>query len=95
MTSIYDEDDRLNASPNYLPLIGTDIEINANVSGDHVVVRVNKGGVQICRVQLRNAVASLSGDQLLNFSVVSPDFVFKIGDTADGIARLKRAVGLA
>ena len=95
MTSIYDEDDRLNAPPNHLPLIGADIEINANVSGDDVVVRVNKGGVQVCRVLLQNAVAKLTSDQLLNFSAVSPDFVFKIGDTADGIARLKRAVGLA
>ena len=95
MTSIYDEDDRLNAPPNHPPLIGTDIEINANVSGDDLVVRVNKGGVQVCRVWLQNAVAKLTSDQLFNFSAVSPDFVFKIGDTADDIARMKRAVGLA
>ena len=64
MTSIYDEDDRLNAPPNHMPLIGADIEINANVSGDDVVVRVNKGGVQVCRVLLQNAAEALTSDQL-------------------------------
>ncbi|MFN0217374.1 MAG: hypothetical protein ACKVP4_01025 [Hyphomicrobium sp.] len=95
MTRMYDEDDRANALPNHLPLIGADIEINANVSGDDLVVRVNKGGVQVCRVLLRNAVAALTSDQLFKFSAVSPDFVFNIGDTADGITRLKRAISLA
>ncbi len=91
----YNDDDRRNALPTYMPLVGTDVEINADVRGTDLVVRVNKGGVLICRVLLQDAVREIEGEQLVNFSTFAPDFVFKIGDTADGIARLKRAVGLA
>lgn len=93
--SLYTEDDRVNAVPHHLPLVGSDVEINANVIGNDVVVRVNKAGVLVFRVKLENAATPMTGDALMRFSTFAPDFVFKIGDSAEGLMRLRRAVGLA
>ena len=93
--SLYTEDDRVNALPHHLPLVGSDVEINTNVIGDDVVVRVNKAGVLVFRVKLENAAMQMSGGELLQFSTFAPDFVFKIGDSAEGHQRLRRVLGLA
>jgi len=92
--SLYSDEDRANALLNHLPLVGSDVEINANLQGDDVVVRVNKAGVLVCRIRLKHAGREIAGEALSAFSTFAPDFAFTIGDTADGITRLKRAVGL-
>lgn len=93
--SLYTEDDRLNALPRHMPLVGSDVEINRNVIGNDVVVRVNKAGVLVFRVKLENAATPMTGDALMQFSTFAPDFVLKIGDSAEGLERLRRGLGLA
>ncbi len=80
--------------PGHRILDGTDLEIAYNLSGDNLVLRVNKSGVQIFRVMLEGARANLDGTALLNFNSVSPDFVFKIGDTKARMLQLAKSVGL-
>ena len=75
-------------------LDGTDLEISYNLRGDNLVLRVNKGGVQIFRVMLEDACAPLDGGALVSFNSVSPDFVFKIGDTKARMLQLAKSVGL-
>lgn len=90
----YTEDDVRHALPAHLPLAGTDVEINANTQGKDVVVRVNKGGILVCRILLEDAAKEMTSKQLFAFSPVAPDFVFKVGDTANGMERLRRSLGL-
>ena len=79
----------------FRPIDETDLEISYNMSGDHLVLRVNKAGVCVFRVLLADAAKKMSGDQLFHFSTFAPDFVFKIGDMAEGVARLTRSLGLS
>lgn len=80
--------------PGHRVLEGTDLEIAYNISGDNLVVRINKGPVQIFRVMLVDACKDFSDRKLLDFNSVSPDFVFKIGDVREGLLAMGRAVGL-
>ena len=50
--------------PGHRILDGTDLEIAYNVSGDDLVLRVNKSGVQVFRVKLEGALKELVGNQL-------------------------------
>jgi hypothetical protein len=75
-------------------LEGSDLEIAYNRSGDHLVLRVNKGPVQVFRVMLVDAFKKIDDQKLFNFNSVSPDFVFKIGDVREGLLAMGRAVGL-
>ena len=75
-------------------LEGTDLEIAYNFSGDNLVLRVNKGPVQIFRVMLVDARKDFSERRLFNFNSVSPDFAFRIGDVREGLLAMGRAVGL-
>ena len=95
MRNVYTQDDVQEALAGHLPLVGTDIEVCASRSGDDVVLHVNKGGVLICRIRLGEAAAEMSGETLMQFSTFAPDFVFRVGDTAEGMARLKRSLGVA
>ena len=51
-------------------------------------------GWQVFRVRLVDAAKNISDVVLMNFNSVSPDFVFKIGDTKTRMLELGRSVGL-
>lgn len=80
--------------PGHRILEGTDLEIAYNLLGDNLILRVNKGPVQIFRVMLVDARKDFSDRKLFDFNSVSPDFVFKIGDVREGLLRMGRAAGL-
>jgi hypothetical protein len=80
--------------PGHRILEGTDLEIAYNLSGDNLVLRVNKGPVQIFRVMLFDAREDFTDRKLFDFNTVSPDFVFKIGDVREGLMAMGRSVGL-
>lgn len=80
--------------PGHRILDGTDLEISYNLSGDDLVLRVNKGPCQVLRVRLIDAQKAFTDTQLFNFNSVSPDFVFRIGDTKERMLALGRSVGL-
>lgn len=80
--------------PGHRILEGTDLEIAYNLMGDNLIVRVNKGPVQIFRVMLVDARKNFSDRKLFDFNSVSPDFVFKIGDVREGLLAMGRSVGL-
>ncbi|MGA7324325.1 MAG: hypothetical protein WBX25_07570 [Rhodomicrobium sp.] len=80
--------------PGHRLLDGTDLEISYNLSGDGLVLRVNKGPVMIFRVLLRDAAKDMSYEALADFSTVVPDFVFRIGDTRERMYQLAKGVGL-
>jgi hypothetical protein len=73
---------------------GTDLEINYNLSGDDLVVRVNKGPTMVARMILHDAAKSMSAAELMNVSAFSPDFAFRVGDMKEGLQRAIRAAGL-
>jgi hypothetical protein len=64
-------------------LDGTDLEIAYNLQGDDLVLRVNKAGVQVFRVCLREAVPELLGSRLLEFNSMAPDLMFTVGDNEE------------
>lgn len=94
MTYKYTDEDVLEARPNALPLAGTDVEVSVGRHGDDLMLWVNKAGIQILRIRLEDGAKDIPDATLMQFSSLSPDFVFKIGDTADGLARLKRSLGV-
>jgi hypothetical protein len=73
---------------------GTDLEVNFNVSGSDLVVRVNKGFAQIFRAVLRGAAEELTDKQLSAFNAVGPYLSFRVGDTEAGIRRLAQSAGM-
>ncbi len=79
--------------PGHRILDGTDLEIAYSLAGDDLVIRVNKGGVQVFRVLLEDAGKQMSERELFNFNSVSPDFVFKIGPTGEAIASMGYRLG--
>ena len=95
MTHRYTVTDAAQAPHQHWPLIDTDIEINANVRGDDLIVRVNKNGILVCRVLLEDGAKDLTNEALTRFSTFAPDFAFKVGDSLDGMQRLKRSLGVA
>ncbi|HEX2841395.1 hypothetical protein [Hyphomicrobium sp.] len=94
MSYKYTDDDVRDARPNALPIADTDVEISVGRQGDDVMLWVNKAGIQILRVRLKAAAKEISDGALVQFSSLSPDFIFPIGDSADGLARLKRSLGM-
>lgn len=91
----YTEEDVVEARPNALPVAGTDVEVSVGRQGDDLMLWVNKAGIQILRVRLKSGVKEISDEALMQFSALSPDFVFLVGDSVDGLARLKRSLGVA
>lgn len=83
------------AIPGHRVLDGTDLEIAYNLQGDDLVLRVNKGGVLVFRVMLRDAATDIPEQQLANFNGFAPDFVFTIGDSEEGLRRMLASAGLA
>ncbi len=71
-----------------------DLEIAYNRTGDNLVLRVNKGPVQVFRVMLVDAFKHIDDTKLFNFNSVSPDLVFKIDDVREGLMAMGRSVGL-
>ena len=70
------------------------MEIAYNRQGDDLILRVNKGPVQVFRVKLAGAFKPMSDDELAAFNGVSPDFVFTIGDTRERMWLLAQGLGL-
>jgi len=95
MTYKYTEEDVLESRPNALPLAGTDVEVSLGRQGDDLMLWVNKAGIQILRVRLQDGMKDLSDATLMQFSSLSPDFVFRIGDSVEGLERLKRSLGVS
>lgn len=94
MTYKYTDEDVLEARPSALPLAGTDVEISVGFQGNDLMLWINKAGIQILRIRLQDAAKDIPDATLMQFSSFAPDFVFKIGDSADGLARLKRSLGV-
>jgi hypothetical protein len=64
--------------PGHRPIEDTDLEISYNMSGKDLVLRVNKAGIMVFRVLLKDAAIEQTSETLFRFSTVVPDFVFKI-----------------
>lgn len=94
MTYKYTNEDVQDARSNTLRLAGTDVEISVGYQGHDLMLWVNKASIQILRIRLANAVKDIPELALMEFSSFAPDFVFKIGDCADGLVRLKRSLGM-
>lgn len=75
-------------------VLDTDLDINWNLSGDDLIVRVNKGPIMIARMILRDAAKTMSAAELMNFSTFSPDFAFRVGDMQEGLQRAMLGAGL-
>lgn len=95
MTALYTQNDAADALPGHLPIAGTDLELVFTRAGDDAVLHVNKSGILVCRIRLQHAAAAIPAETLMQFSTFAPDFMFKVGDTEGGMARLKRSLGLA
>lgn len=95
MRMTYTKEDVQDAPSGHLPLVGTDLELCFSRSGNDAVLHVNKGGIMICRIRLQDATRELSAEALMQFSTFAPDFIFKVGDSCEGMARLKRSLGIA
>jgi hypothetical protein len=80
--------------PSYRGIGETDLDVSYNLSGNDLVVCVNKAGVQVSRVRLVGAHRRLSDRQLRDFSQVSPDFAFRVGANKERMLALGRTVGL-
>ena len=80
--------------PGHRILQGTDLEISYNLMGDDLMLRVNKSGIQVFRVKLKDASKRFSTRALISFNPISPDFAFRIGDTRARMLALARGVGL-
>jgi hypothetical protein len=75
-------------------LDGSDLEIAYNRIGDNLVLRVNKGPVQMFRVLLVDGFKHFDEHTLFEFNSIAPDFVFKIGDVYEALLATGRAAGL-
>ena len=80
-------------TPGRRPLEETDLEIAYNLLGDDLVLRVNKGGVQVFGVVLENARRALTAQQLLELKTEKSDLVVSIGPRADTVANVGFALG--
>ena len=94
MTYKYTEVDAREARPNTLPVARTDVEISVGQQDDHLMLWVNKAGIQILRIRLKGGAKDMPDTALMQFSSFAPDFIFTIGDSAEGLARLKRSLGM-
>ena len=83
------------AIPGHRILDGTDLEIAYDLQGDNLMLRVNKGGVLVFRVILRDAAKEIPEQQLVNFNSFAPDFLFTIGDSEEGLQRMLASAGMA
>ena len=81
----------LNGSGEAIPgrrmLEGTDLELAYNLQGEDLILRVNKAGVLVFRVQLRDAAAGMLETRLVNFNSVAPDFPRIAGQHYDYIVQ--------
>jgi hypothetical protein len=80
-------------SPGHRLLEGTDLEITYSLSGEDLVLRVNKAGVQVFGVVLENAGKAMSAEQLLELKTEKSDLVVQIGPRADSVANVGFALG--
>jgi hypothetical protein len=90
----YTEEDVRDTRPDALPVACTHVEVSVGRQQDVLMLWVNKGGIQILCIRLKDGAKEVSDATLMPFSSLSPDFVFTIGDSADGMARLKRSLGM-
>jgi hypothetical protein len=75
-------------------LEGSDLEIAYNRIGDNLVLRVNKGPVQVFRVLLVDAFKHIDEHTLFEFNSIAPDFDFKVGDVFEALLATGRSTGL-
>ncbi|WP_295556701.1 hypothetical protein [uncultured Hyphomicrobium sp.] len=94
MTYKYTDEDVRDARPSTLPVACTDVEISIGQQGDDLTLWLNKAGIQILRIRLTHGAKDMPDAALMQFSSFSPDFVFAIGDCEEGLARLKRSLGM-
>ena len=80
--------------PGHRVLDNTDLEIAYNLQGDDLILRVNKAGVFVFRVQLKEAAAEMPDSRLLNFNGLASDFSFRVGDSEEGLRRMLLAAGI-
>jgi hypothetical protein len=74
-------------------LEGTDLEIAYSLSGDDLVLRVYKAGVQVFGVVLENAGKAMTAKQLLELKTEKSDLVVSIGPRSDTVANVGFALG--
>ena len=80
--------------PGHRVLENTDLEIAYNLQGDDLILRVNKAGVVVFRVQLKDAAATMSEGRLVSFNRMAPDLSFRVGDSEEGLCRMLAAAGI-
>ena len=78
--------------PGQRVLEGTDLDIAYNLQGDDLILRVNKGGVLVFRVQLREAVPELLEARLLQFNSMAPDLTFRAKFTGNCRLRFRFSI---
>ena len=81
--------------PGHKILDGKDLEIVSGLQGNDLLLWVNKSGVLVLRVMLRDAALDMPEEQLMNFNSFAPDFMFTIGDTEEGLQRMLASGGMA
>ena len=65
--------------PGRRPLDGTDLDIAYTLLEDDLVLRVNKGGVQVFGVVLENAGKAMTAHELLELKAESSDLIVPVG----------------
>ena len=83
------------AIPGRRILDGTDLEITYDLQADDLVLRVNKSGILVFRVMLRDAAKAMLEARLQDFNSCAPDLVFTIGDSEEGLRRMLASAGMA
>jgi hypothetical protein len=78
--------------PGHHRVPGTDLEVVFEARGDDLVLRVNKGGVQVFRVLLCDATKDIPADRLEHYSPLSPDLTAHVGNLEEGLRRLTGAL---
>lgn len=79
--------------PGRRPLDGTDLEIAYTLSGDDLVLRVNKAGIQVFGVVLENAGKAMTTEQLLELKTEKSDLVVQIGPRGETVANFGYQLG--
>jgi hypothetical protein len=80
--------------PGHHHIPGTDLEVVFDRRGEDLVLRVNKGPVQIFRVLLVGATKEMTDAQLLIANMLGSDTVVhmvSVGDIDEGLRRLTAA----
>jgi hypothetical protein len=80
-------------TPGRRPIDGTDLEIAYDLLESDLVLRVNKAGVQVFGVILKNAAKPLTAQQLLDLKTKNSDLMVSVGPRKDTVANVGFALG--